>query len=187
MKLYAGDDITVFATSPCVEMPRGEAERSAVSALLAEAFAGGETPELEHAPSGAPRLKGSAANVSVSHCRELAVVALDGRGRAIGVDAESAGRGAQLRRVAAKFLPEEQMAAWCASDAALLRAWTLKEAMYKAMLTPGLPLAEIPLPALPAGIEPGPVVLECRGRRFKAQALSAAGFAGAVTLVAEIY
>lgn len=42
----------------------------------------------------------------------------------------------------------------------LLRAWTLKEALYKAALTPGLPMDEIPLP------EEGEGSVELRGRRY---------------------
>lgn len=191
MRIYADGNIEVYGMRACGELPRGERERAAVERLLAEAF-GGKAPELRHLPSGAPVLVEGGASVSVTHCREFVAVAIAADGRRIGIDAESRGRGGQLRRVAHKFLSAEQMPQWSLDEAALLRGWTVKEAIYKAMLTPGLPLAGIPLPATSAALEEGKAVaLQCGGVEMAVKALVAEGFDGALTLAmepaAEIY
>lgn len=93
--------------------------------------------EIGHAPDGAPTMDGG--NISVSHSIGLAVVAVDPR-RRIGIDAED-WRDA-LWRVRPKFLAEEEMALFV-DEESLLRAWTAKEAVYKAAQSPRPLLTEI--------------------------------------------
>lgn len=66
-------------------------------AIVAEVFG---RRELCHRPDGAPFIPGSGASISVSHCQTLVVLAADRLGRNIGIDCETASRGAQLGRVA---------------------------------------------------------------------------------------
>lgn len=101
---------------------RRDQERAAVDALVARFCGAGA--ELRHDADGAPLIEGW--HVSVSHSRTTAVIALS-RDRRIGVDIEE-NRRDMLRRVAPKFLAEEEMAA--IGDLQL--AWTIKEAVYKA-------------------------------------------------------
>lgn len=61
----------------------------------------------------------------------------------IGVDSETARP--QLLRVAGKFINHTESAYIPQLISTLLQAWTAKEAVYKAALTPGLGLTEITL------------------------------------------
>ena len=111
---------------------RREAEVQAVAQLLAAALPVGY--RLTHTPDGAPLLQGGP-HISVSHSRTHAVVALCADAP-VGVDIETPR--AQLARVAPRILSEQELAAYGATPEGLLQAWTLKEALYKAALTPGL-------------------------------------------------
>lgn len=113
-------------------------------------------PEADYvnAPDGSPQLVGSRAHISVSHSRHWVAVAVDSRSL-IGIDIEEY-RMAQLRRVADKFLSETEKALWAEK---LTEAWTCKEAVYKAALTPGLALKDISLASPLEAIIPD-------GRRF---------------------
>jgi len=159
-----------------------------VAALLREAF-GNDAPVVSHTPAGAPVLEECNCSVSISHCAGAVVLALDADGRQVGIDAECRCRGEQLRRVAHKFLAPCQMETWGVSTESLLRAWTIKEAIYKAALTPGLALCDIPLPsstgyfeaetaktAVPTGIG---------GKNFLLIPIEIGWFDGAVTLAVE--
>lgn len=88
--------------------------------------------------------------ISITHSRDLVAVAVAPAGCHVGVDAENTGRDRQLRRVAPRFLSPDQLPLWGATPESLLRAWTIKEALYKAALISGLPLEVIPLPGDPA-------------------------------------
>ena len=123
------------------ELPLREGERQACG-ILARKLAG-ENAVIEHYDDGAPYIPGYEGLVSLSHCRGLAVMAAS-ESAEIGVDAEVWRE--QLRRVVNKFLAPEEMETWSATNEALLRAWTIKEAVYKAARTPGLPLCDIRLP-----------------------------------------
>jgi len=186
MLVFSADDVSVHAAVvPCPDgrgaVSRAVAERAAVRALLLEAT-GGTVEVLEHTPDGAPRLPGGNGSVSVSHCRGVAALAVSACGRRIGVDVESRGRGAQLRRVARRFLSATQSEAWSVSDESLLRAWTIKEALYKAEERPGWALADIPLPP-DAGSVDGAIV-EAGGHRYRVMCPDVAVDSGAVmTLV----
>ncbi len=111
--------------------PRREAEKAAVAALLARALPGAV---LRHTADGAPVVDGGPF-ISVSHSRTHAALAVCPHAP-VGIDVETPR--AQLARVAPRVLSEPEMAVYGASPEGLLQAWTLKEALYKAALTPGL-------------------------------------------------
>lgn len=103
----------------------------------------GSGADYVHNPDGSPRLIGSDRQISVSHSRHWAAIALHPH-RRIGVDIEEH-RIDQLTRVSGKFLNASELAAgW---DKRLVEAWTGKEATYKAAGVPGLALADIDLSA----------------------------------------
>lgn len=103
-------------------MLRRQTERLAVERLVTHLC--GPEASLSHNPDGAPVIKGF--HVSVSHSRRLAAVAVSTHSP-IGIDIEE-NREEMLRRVAPKYISESE----CAYVTDLLRAWTSKEAVYKA-------------------------------------------------------
>lgn len=122
---------------------RADAEQRAISRLISYAF--GPTARIAHHPSGAPYIIGSDASVSISHSRGYAAVAYSSAA-IVGVDIEEPRQ--QIARVAPRVLSDEEIARY-SSPELLLRAWTLKEALYKAALTPGLDFRKdicLPLP-----------------------------------------
>lgn len=162
---------------------RGIAERKGVEMLLSEAFPGNDAPEVRHDPSGAPVLCGADEVVSVSHCGGMVCIALACGRRRIGVDAETMSRGVQLRRVAGRFLAPSQIAAWGCDGQRLLKAWTIKEALYKAVSESGLALCEIPLPQCDGN---GEDWVAFRGTRYSIMHIAVDGFDGILTLAVEI-
>ena len=133
-EIYRQGSIAVYAAATAhfaAAGTRHEIEQAAKMAIVAEVFG---RRELCHRPDGAPFIPGSGASISVSHCQTLVVLAADRLGRNIGIDCETASRGAQLGRVAAKFLSAAQSLAWGADEKHLLRAWTLKEAFYLSLI-----------------------------------------------------
>lgn len=188
-EIYRQGSIAVYAAATArfaAAGTRHEIEQAAKMAIVAEVFG---PLELCHRADGSPFIPGSGASISVSHCQTLVVLAADRLGRNIGIDCETSSRGAQLGRVATKFLSPAQSLAWGTDEKYLLRAWTLKEAFYKAARIPGLPLADIPLP--PAVVWPTlgggrrGVEMEFRGRRFSFRPMEFAGFTGDISLVVE--
>lgn len=107
---------------------RRERERRA-AAHLASTLSGREVT-ISHNADGAPRVDGAGFNISISHSARTAAVAVDPSHR-IGIDAEDV-RGRQLRRVAARVMSYDELAEYGSDDISLTRAWTLKEALYKA-------------------------------------------------------
>ncbi|MCI8998969.1 MAG: 4'-phosphopantetheinyl transferase superfamily protein [Muribaculaceae bacterium] len=123
---------------------RREREHTAVNSLLREAF--GRDIEVAHTQDGAPYLEAHPdTHISISHGIDTCVLAVSSE--PIGVDIETARE--QLKRVAHKFLTPQEHARWSTlADETegmlfLLMAWTAKEAVFKAALTPGLVLSEI--------------------------------------------
>lgn len=112
-----------------LQVPGREAERAAIASLLNDALGPGAT--LSHRPDGSPAINISGIKISISHCRTCAVIALSDK--PVGIDVET--DRAQLARVAPRVLSPDELT--CYSDS-LVKAWTLKEALYKAALTPGL-------------------------------------------------
>ncbi|MCM1336641.1 MAG: 4'-phosphopantetheinyl transferase superfamily protein [Candidatus Amulumruptor caecigallinarius] len=115
---------------------RRDAERDVTGRLIKEAF--GQDATLNHDPDGRPQLTGvpldasDPLHISLSHSRTEAVLAVCDM-MPVGIDIES-WRPA-LRTTLAKWLtPAER--AYINTDAELLRAWTAKEAMFKALPAP---------------------------------------------------
>lgn len=145
--------------------PPGAPTAPIVARLLAADPAVAPGAEVCHSPSGAPFLSGAGnmPAISITHSRDIVAIAVAPAGCHVGIDAENTGRDRQLRRVAPRFLSPSQLHLWGGTPQTLLRAWTLKEALYKAALLPGLPLIEIPLPG-PTALPDSEVTL--RGLRF---------------------
>lgn len=129
--------------------------RRAVAELVSRAA--GPGARVIHDPDGAPLLADSPLNISISHSRRYAAVAVDSH-RRIGVDIEEP-RLEQLRRVISKFLTPDELPAW---GNRLLAAWTCKEAVFKAAGVATIGLGSIRL------TEPG-VATVPDGRRFRLQ------------------
>lgn len=149
IEIFKYDDITLGIT-PIEADPgrtRTEREHAAVGAIIARFF--GAEAIVGHRDTGAPYLVGREdISLTVSHSRDYAAVAFSTR-RTIGVDIEQWRE--QLLRVAPRVLSESEMAVYGVSSNLLLRAWTMKEALYKAALTPGLDFRrDIMLPPHPA-------------------------------------
>lgn len=135
--------------------PGREAEREAVGRLIAEAF--GDEAKLYHRPNGSPAVDIAGVEISISHCRTCAVLAV--ADRPVGVDVET--DRAQLLRVAGRVMSAEEVGYYSGS---LVKAWTLKEALYKAALTPGLDFRrDIRLPLTP---DADAIVMTPAERRF---------------------
>lgn len=119
------EDITVALTSVVSgQGSRRDAEREAVKRLIASLLGTGVS--VLHHDDGAPYIPGGP-HISITHCRDIAAIAVSSVSP-VGIDAEQ-WRPA-LRRVAAKFLSSSEIDLFT-SDEDLLRAWTVKEAVYK--------------------------------------------------------
>lgn len=104
---------------------------------------------IEHTPDGAPLLADSKQRISVSHTGRFLCVAQLPRTpeadllrfaprSAMGIDCEREDR-SQVIRVRERVMSDDELALTDPEDvAANVLAWTCKEALYKAALTPGL-------------------------------------------------
>lgn len=126
---------------------RREAEKAATARLVTTLFGPGAA--ISHNPDGAPLLilpdGATAPEISISHSIRTVALAVGRAGNPIGVDIELPRR--QLVRVAPRFLAPEETAIHAASEENLLRAWTAKEAAFKAAGITGLTLTDIRLDA----------------------------------------
>lgn len=103
----------------------------------------GDNVSLSHSEDGSPILVGSNLNVSISHCKGMAVIATHPNKR-IGIDIERWRN--TLLKVKSKFLSQEEMEYYASPDD-ILKAWTCKEAVYKAANCQGADFAkDIKLP-----------------------------------------
>lgn len=106
--------------------------------------------EIGHFKSGAPFLMGEPSRISISHTGRFLVVATlpptpeindfshFSPRAAMGVDAERRDR-EQILKVRSRFLSDKELGMIAADDIETnVLAWTIKEAAYKAALTPGL-------------------------------------------------
>ena len=94
---------------------------------------------LGHHANGAPFLNTDRKiNISISHCRSGACIALSDVSQNFGIDIEDSSD--KLARVKSKFISESE--AKIIDSDMLLWAWTIKEAVYKAAGTPGLSLRD---------------------------------------------
>ncbi len=124
-----------------------QAERRCVDRLISGAFGQGAT--LLHDPDGRPTIEG--AEISVSHCRRYAALAVAPAGVNVGVDIEdNADRAA---RVISRVLRGPYAAMYASPDTALA-AWTLLEAAFKCVCpNRGLTLVDFHLPNSTGGLE----------------------------------
>lgn len=134
---------------------------------------------VSHFPNGAPSLIGENRRVSLTHTGRFLALAIgpevegDEVGEcflpscALGIDAERCDR-QQVIRIRERFLSSEELEMIDAEDVeANVRAWTIKEAVYKAMLTPGVDFRkEIHIVEMPEIKSRKKGVATCRGHRF---------------------
>lgn len=123
-------------------------QRMAVERLLEHAVPG--HGQLLHHDDGAPYIASETREISISHCHGIAALAVGNDSR-FGIDIET--QRPTLRRVARKFLSAEELTRVTA-DTALLAAWTIKEALYKAAGKAGVDFARdvrLPLPGSDTG------------------------------------
>lgn len=180
MLIKVCDDIRVYACAidkmVVEKFGAVRAQQLAICGLLQEAFPDREEVALSHHPSGAPYLPGESAAISITHCSGVAALALAPAGIPVGIDCETTSRHGQLERVKQRFLSSSQLSEW-GDFPKTLQAWGIKEALYKAFLTPGVELTDIPLPAT----LPGEV--DFRGQQYKLLSLDTP-FAGVSTVLA---
>ena len=125
---------------------RSERERLIVNRIISTYI--NSEARLAHAPSGRPLLENAdGLHISISHSADYVAVVF-GPIEGIGIDVEQPR--AQLARVAPRVLSAAEMAVYGRSERLLLKAWTLKEALYKAALTEGVDFrCDITLPLSP--------------------------------------
>lgn len=113
---------------------RRACEKAAIQRLMD--FAAGTNTEILHRPDGSPYPAPPChLHISISHSRHIAAL-LWSESQGYGIDIEEA-RQEQLSRIAARVMSQDEMESF--SDN-LLKAWTLKEAAFKAA---GLPVADL--------------------------------------------
>lgn len=145
-------DSTTIAIAP-IEASEGESRRDAerrTALELVRQLTGLPDASIGHTSWGAPFVEGHTdINLSISHSRRLAAVAIDPT-RPIGLDIEEPRE--QLQRVAPRFLAADELALigdiTAASADTLARAWTIKEALVK-ISGPEIPDLRRDLRALP--------------------------------------
>lgn len=146
--LAFGTTIIYGATLPSTERRNGrrEAEQRAVAMLVSNCF--GNRFALRHDNDGAPFLSPTdgAPYISISHGAGYALLAVDSDSR-IGVDIESPRP--TLSRIAPRFMTADEMFVHGRTTASILRAWTAKEAIFKALGRPQLTVGDIHLPDIP--------------------------------------
>lgn len=146
--------IHAIRLAPSTRVTRRISEIQAVNRLARKAT--GLNTDVAHHPDGTPYIPGFDGYVSVTHGAMMALMAVS-RHHRTGIDAECWRE--QLLRVAPRFLRPEEMPVHAASPHSLLRAWTAKEAIFKALGISGITLIDI---ALPHNIE-GPVEVRVDG------------------------
>ena len=109
-------------------LPARQAECAAAQAVAS--FLLGREVAIDHHADGAPLIADYRGWVSISHSRSTVAVAIDPE-RAIGIDIEERERAPRLPKLAPRVLTYTEIATYNSPEE-LLRAWTLKEAAYKA-------------------------------------------------------
>lgn len=135
MRVFDCFDYPVYLTSledGISREGRAGREEAGVRTLLCEVF--GPGAQRQHDDAGRPSLFVDGlrqnVNISISHSRHFAVLTCAPADVEIGIDIEEPRD--QLARVAPRVLSAEELSAYGGSADGLLRAWTLKEALYKA-------------------------------------------------------
>lgn len=120
---------------------RRRAEIAATYSIISETF--GADAVIGHDATGAPYIEGCPyIHISISHCADMVAVAVN-RDKIIGIDIEL--WRPKLLNVKERFLTADESVR-ISSPREILQAWTVKEAVYKAAMTPGLSLLDIDLP-----------------------------------------
>lgn len=118
------------------DLTRSEAEREAVGVALGRLFPdGGMT--VGHRSDGSPFIPGSGMCISISH--SLTYVAVAVASGCVGIDIEQPRQ--QLEKVAPRFLSDREQIVAESMPLGLLRAWTAKEAVFKAIRGQGVDFA----------------------------------------------
>lgn len=126
-------DVTVYVTGirAADSLGRRRAESVAVAALVRGVFGGDHT--VGHESTGAPTIRcgsNTYSNISISHSRTHAALAVGPSGCFVGIDIEH-NRSRQLRNIARRIFTPNEIEEYDRSEYGLLTAWTLKEAIYK--------------------------------------------------------
>ncbi len=134
----ASTRIAVGLLEPYDRSTKRAVERRCALQLLRELL-GSNDIEIAHRDDGAPYIlcekpAEPMPHLSISHSNELVAVAVDAHHR-IGIDIEQSRD--NLRRVLPRVLSPEELSVYGASEALMLKAWTLKEAAYKVADNPG--------------------------------------------------
>ena len=109
-------------------LPPRQSEREAARAVASYLL---QRPvDIDHHHDGAPFISDFHGCVSISHSQKYIAVAIDNQ-RSIGIDIEDIDRAERMMRIAPRVLSPEEIHAY-AEPQEQLRAWTLKEAAYKA-------------------------------------------------------
>lgn len=127
--------------------PRGahrKAEKDAVAHLLKHRF--GDGARLLHDDAGAPSVHGFDGHISVSHSPRIAFLAVDPK-CPVGIDAEPWRD--SLKVLAPRFMKPCELDVYGSDPRLILRAWTAKEAAFKALGMPQLVISDIILPPDP--------------------------------------
>lgn len=134
---------------------RRENELAAVGELLAAVA--GRPVEILHHKDGSPYPAGLPLHISISHSQHLAAL-LWSENPGYGVDVEE-NRTQQLERVAPRVMSVDELEYYGRLTHGLLRAWTLKEAAFKAAgMADVANLSEIMLP-----LDDGEDIITLRG------------------------
>lgn len=129
------------------EVPRSQRrghEVAAVATLVEDMFGSGA--KLLHEADGAPYIEGYAGYISITHTPDMAVLAVSAD-HPVGIDAERWRD--SLPVVGRRFMNGDELAVYGASPRLMLRAWTAKEAVFKALHRPQLLITDIVLPSDP--------------------------------------
>ncbi len=134
-------DIFMCRIEATTRANRREAERQAVDRLLRHVF--GDGVQLSHDEAGAPSVDTCPGHISISHTPRLAFLAVDPI-CPIGIDAELWRN--SMPELAPRFMSQRELAVYGATPELMLRAWTTKEAAFKALGIPQLVVSGIILP-----------------------------------------
>ena len=104
--------------------------------LIKEIF--GEGVTITHDENGAPLLNGAQGYISISHSATEIAIAINSH-HPIGIDIENWRD--QLIKVKSRFLSQSEMEVYNTPQL-MLKAWTIKEAVYKVAQSPGISLAD---------------------------------------------
>lgn len=121
-------DIYIAEIAEAPRTGRRKKEEEAVGHLVQELFGAGAT--RQHLPDGSPTIEGIRQSISISHSTRFAAMAIAPPGTLVGIDIET--NRSQLERVCGRILSQEEYNCFRSAPQGFLKAWTTKEALYKA-------------------------------------------------------